>query len=430
MRRNRRGVKRFRPCAPPEGKLALTDGEGSVYLMDPDATDPERIGYGQSLTWSPDGEAVVVDTHAWLDLRVGAQMALRDGPLPLALDRTQWVPQQNRLLLFDTERPGIYLSREVLPTATEPGTLEQQSEGDEPVFSLSHESDLEPLVTDGSIGIHGTQFVSADGRKIAFVRRSEDDLLASVWVLDLIGGSETEIELPRAADVVRDYVYNFAWSPAGNELLFVWATATDIDSGPPERMRIMRVAPGGNAAEPLLPAELAANALLPVWSPEGDTVAYVEMAWDDALQTTPVIRLAVPGAPATSAAQLELLPGDVLTSQLFWSPDGQVLYFSVRDRRTGISTLRLLTLDGRETPMQGDSDLYALGWLPYQGEVHLRPPIKAPPDGRPGTSSAEPGDLRVQVAYSRAGAIGYALSHCHRGHTKLSGEYLVCGSGR
>ena len=62
------------------GKLALSDDAGSVYLMDPDASTPERIGYGNSLTWSPDGQAVVVGTHAWLDLRVGAQMALRDGP--------------------------------------------------------------------------------------------------------------------------------------------------------------------------------------------------------------------------------------------------------------------------------------------------------------------------------------------------------------
>lgn len=394
------------------GKLALTDGSGTVYLMEPDASNPEWIGYGRTLTWSPDGQAVVVGTHAWLDLHVGVQMALRDGPLPVLLDQTQWVPQQNRLLLFDAEQPGIYLSRQVLPATAGSGTLEQQSEEDGAVFSLSRESDLEALVTDGSLGIHGAQCVSSDGRRIAFVRRSADDLLAAIWALDLTTGTETPIALPRTAEVVRDYVYNFAWSPTGGDLLFVWATATDVASGPPDRWQIMRVRDGASAAEPLFGSAVDGNAMLPVWSPSGDAIAYVRTETDAALQSTPAIRLADPAAADAGDALLVLDGGDVLTSQLSWSPDGQVLYFSVRDRRTGISTLRLLTRDGLATPLVGDGDLFALGWLPYQGEVHLQPPIKAPPDGRPGTVSAEPGDLQAQVAYNRAGAVGYALSHC------------------
>lgn len=396
------------------GKLAYGDAEGRVYLIDPEVTEPEWIGYGRSLTWSPDGREVVIGTHARLDLRTGQKRTLLAASQELSLDQAQWVTGPDRLLLFSSQEPGIYLGGEMPPLNPPRGQGGGQSSP-----GPSPDGDPELLVPDGSLGLHGPQCVSPDGTRLAFVRRDEEDTLASVWILDLTTGEEMPVELPRRDDIVRDYVYNFAWSPTGEEVLFTWATATDAGSGPPTRLQIMRVGRNDGLLRPFVPLHNETNVSQPAWSPDGGTVAYIRMDSDATLRPTISLGL-LDRATLISSSLCDLPAGDVLTSQLTWSPDGQVLFFSVRDAHTGVSSLRLVMRDGREAQIQASSgelsrteeDLYSLGWLPYAGDIQQQSLPTAPPDSWPGTEPAERGDVLAQVTYDRAGATGYALTHC------------------
>lgn len=377
------------------GRLAYAYADGRVYFIQPDGTQAQWVSYGRSLAWSPDGQQIVLDAYRQMDLGKGQEIlrvAQNDGR---KADRSLWLPKMDRLLVFNSQEPGLYLDDEV-------------------------------LVADGSLGLYSPQSVSPDGRRVAFVRRDEADMFSTVSIIDLDTGRESPVELPWTADIVRDFVYYFAWSPAGDEVLFTWATASDSGTGPPDRLRIMRVGAEGGLARPLLAHDTAENLTAAAWSPDGDAVACYHVETDESLR--PAVSLHILDMTSLSGGEASrhrrdlqsivsnvksLLPGDAPTSPLSWSPDGQVLYFSVRDGRTGISSLRLVTRDGQEARLLADElDLYSLGWLPYSGDVHLPSPQKAPPDGWPGTLPAERGGATAQVAYDRAGAMDYALNHC------------------
>jgi hypothetical protein len=395
------------------GWLAYADESGRIYLRRPDGAQTLPVGYGQSLAWSPDGRQVVLDASWQVDLQTGQEMVLYAQNDGRRANRSLWLPHRDSWLTFSSQEAGLYVSPlPALLVNKEIGTPDQDA-----VSS----SGATTLVADGSLGLFTPQSVAPDGRRVALVRRDEADLLAAVSILDLETGQETPVELPRPAAVIRDYVYYFAWSPVGHEVLFTWATATDAGSGPPERLQLMRVGAEGGSAQPLLLPQADGSFTAAAWSPDGSAIACYRIAADESLRPAVSVyvlyNVARAGGPSrmehAGSALTTLPPGDTATSPLYWSPDGQVLYFSVRDRRTGVSSLRLVTRDGREARLlANDRNLYSLGWLPYSGDVHLPYPPQAPPDGWPGTSPAEPGGASAQVAYDRAGAVGYALSHC------------------
>lgn len=395
------------------GWLAYADESGRIYLRRPDGAQTLLLGYGRSLAWSPDGRQVVLDASRQVDLQTGQEMVLFAQSDGRRADRSLWLPQRDSLLTFSSQEGGLYIS--LLPNLL----INKETETPDPYAGPP--SGATTLAADGSLGLYTPQSVSPDGRRVALVRRDEADLLATVSILDLETGQETPVELPRPVAVIRDYVYYFAWSPVGNEVLFTWATATDAGSGPPKRLQLMHVGAEGGPARPLLPTEVDGNFTAAAWSPDGSALACYRLVADEWLRPAVSVYVLYNMAGADSPPTMErvgsvltaLLPGEIPTSPPHWSPDGQVLYFSVRDRRTGVSSLRLVTRDGRKARLLADErNLYSLGWLPYSGDVHLPYPPQAPPDGWPGTLPAEPGGATAQVTYDRTGAVGYALSHC------------------
>src|SRR5712671_4560605 len=220
---------------------------------------------------------------------------------------------------------------------------------------------------------------SPDGRWLAFLS-SRDDEHAQIWLLDRQGGEGRKVTtLPsdvadyvwapdgkRIALVVEDAdtakpktpppividveagkttiltsgAYDEllpAWSPDGKSLAFVSKRRPEFDRDGNWDLYVIDAAPGGNPVPRQLttfegPDNAPATESRPAWSPDGRSVAYLQggplKLVYYAVQKLAVVP-AAGGAPRILTAAL-----DRNATNPVWSPDGSSIYFLLEDDRT------------------------------------------------------------------------------------------------
>lgn len=195
--------------------------------------------------------------------------------------------------------------------------------------------------------------ISADGRYIAYVRRSNDIMsdraVSSIWLIDTRTGAEVPIA-GRNGDA-----FNPRWSPSGDRLAFV-----STENGAPQLW--VRWMDGGEMVRltglPTSPSSMA-------WSPDGRSIAYSMLVkdegpklgsaptqkpegakWAEPLEIRDLLTYRADGegyiepgfekiflAPATGGAPRQLTFGRYHDGgPLSWSADGSTLYFGANRR--------------------------------------------------------------------------------------------------
>nr|WP_170005717.1 S9 family peptidase [Pseudopontixanthobacter vadosimaris] len=190
--------------------------------------------------------------------------------------------------------------------------------------------------------------ISPDGRRIAYVRRSNDIMtdrqVSSVWLID----TDTGAEVPLAGS--DGDAFNPRWSPNGDRLAYV----STENGGPQLWVRFME---GGETVRltglPTSPSSLA-------WSPDGRSIAYSMLVkddgptlgsapsrkpegaeWAEPLEIRDLLTYRADGqgyieagfekiflVPATGGAPRQLTYGRYHDGgPLSWAPDGSKLYF-------------------------------------------------------------------------------------------------------
>lgn len=178
---------------------------------------------------------------------------------------------------------------------------------------------------------------SADGRKLAFVRRGES--FADVYVWDAATQQATRITFndspaqPRSREYVHAVFWAAqpTWGPRGDEIVFLSQaqTATTEDSGNPiyeyplslYRYALKLVGKREPTNADQIALEVNGDVQRPAWSPDGKTLAYVEAPRDGSERR--MMRLVLPDGVA------EPFPGVPMGAyDPAWSPDGTLLAFA------------------------------------------------------------------------------------------------------
>ncbi|MGH2685873.1 MAG: TolB family protein, partial [Actinomycetota bacterium] len=179
--------------------------------------------------------------------------------------------------------------------------------------------------------------LSPDGERVAFVLtgadREADEDRSSIWLVPA-GGGESERLTSGTSDLAP------RWSPDGMTLAFL---STRGEEGSKSQIHLLPV--GGGEAHAI--TELPLGAGEPVWSPDGDRVAFAAVvdldpdggaakpvATDrldhkaDGIGLLKDLRTHLFVVPASGAEPPQLTTGDFHVTQPVWSPDGSRLAYS------------------------------------------------------------------------------------------------------
>lgn len=194
---------------------------------------------------------------------------------------------------------------------------------------------------------------SPDGSQVVFVSaRKGDPETGSNFDLYVINSDGTEERLVEKTLSAGDP----SWSPDGKWILFIGNYA-EASGG------IYRVRPDGSDLKKMIEIPEPRRPHSPVWSPDGDSIAWVE--WDISNESAPnVITLA--SAEGTEPRALAEVDG---AKTLDWSPDGRLLsatsgggtegVFLVDVESGDVETVREGAVGGRWTA-DGSGLLYAI----------------------------------------------------------------------
>ena len=147
--------------------------------------------------------------------------------------------------------------------------------------------------------------ISRDGQSVAFL--ADRDSVFDAFVTRVGSGQFTNLSRGRYPELLNEDVRNIGFAHDGR----VWMRIADITS--PASVALVPAA--GGALSPFL-----GTAVMAVWSPDGNTVAYHE--------TVPGDPIFVADADGKRPQQLLVSAPGVHAHHLSWSPDGRFLYFT------------------------------------------------------------------------------------------------------
>lgn len=126
--------------------------------------------------------------------------------------------------------------------------------------------------------------------------------------------------------------FDAAWSPDGRRLAFSSLVA---EPGTPPASQIITMAPDGSDRKPLTPMEPGVVATSPKWSPDGKSIAYSTVKFQDGQQPTLALNIM-----DRDGANLHKVAEGVLPD---WAPDGKTIAFTTFDfSKTFAPGLRVL----------------------------------------------------------------------------------------
>jgi TolB protein len=280
------------PCFHLESTIAFTstrDGNGEVYLMNPDLTDPEprrltnnAAGDGFPAL-SPDGKKVAFDSDRLTGRVNSSDLFLMDtdGSEQALLARgssATWSPDSKNIAFHAS---ASYHASGGLVTGTpirnDPGSATTDSD----IFVVNVDDLMQGFqqprnITNSPNKIDDDPDWSADGQKLVFTNHDADDpnhnnpLSAEIYVLDADGMGAPQ-QLTFNAEEERAP----AWSPDGTHIVFSCRRG-----GPDFEICVMNADGTGQV-------QLTSNALpdlTATWSPDGDQLLFHRMVVGQGLQ--------------------------------------------------------------------------------------------------------------------------------------------------
>ena len=381
------------PRFSPDGKwlafLSDRDGAENVWICKVDGTEPKKLSKDTSAefaspAWTPDGEYVIASRSAWglnvnelwmYHVRGGSGVQITRGkPTP-----TTPTPQRHNALGVTASPDGKYLYY-----ARRTGGFQYNAQF--PLWQVARRDRLtgiEDVIT-SELGSAIRPLISPDGKKLVYATRFETQ--TGLRIRDLATGDDRWLKYPvqrddQEARYTRDLLPGYAFMPDGSELLLTFggkiqrvnmatgaaqaipfSAKVSQELGPrlhfpsrveegPVRARIMhdpRQSPGGkrlafSSLTTLFVQELpkgasrrATNApagtreFQPVWSPDGQWIAYVTWTGDGGH----LWRVRADGGSAPQ--QLTRVPA--FYSDPVWSPDGERIVALRASRRAKLTS--------------------------------------------------------------------------------------------
>ena len=188
------------------------------------------------------------------------------------------------------------------------------------------DDELTPAAADLGGLSNGTPYWSPDGTRFAMVANEDPgaiDAPVSLFVVPVSGGEPVRLTEP-------GYLNGITWSPDGSMIGY---STVDLSGVSPSRAFVIP-ADGG---EPQAVLDGAAVLLPPVWSPAGDSVAFV----------TPD-GLVLAAGDGTNPENLVPTSDEEFIGEVSWSPSGRWLLYSISTGRE--PTLWIVPSDGSAPP--------------------------------------------------------------------------------
>jgi len=254
-------------AAPPvpgvTGQIAFTDFDGNVWVVNADGTDLRRLAAGSRgvppiARWSPDGTTILFLSGDALPqlttIRADGSGRRELTTVPRAAADPRWSPDGRQIAYLSLPRtPEPYSSYSPLRPVGVGWT------DDTELAVIGTEGSSERLLT-ATREIEFAPIWSPDGQRIAFFRFGLG--------FHTIGADGSDDRL--VWDWQGEWI---SWSPDGGW----WAAAPGYENEDRSDDRVVLVRPDGSEVRDLV---RALGADLPVWSPTGDAVAFLQLQAD------------------------------------------------------------------------------------------------------------------------------------------------------
>jgi Tol biopolymer transport system component len=186
---------------------------------------------------------------------------------------------------------------------------------------------------------------SPDGKRIAFVRLTDDGANGVLGIRDLASGKVTLLESTRHGPP-KNELGGPSWSPDGRQLVY-FDIAKGAEGTPPSSCELIIVNADGTGRHALKTPDLAAGD--PDWSPDGSTIVFsvdpIHQWADQNIDAHPDVYEIHPDG--TGLKRLTVGAGSAAPS---WTSDGKILYFSERQ-------LWLMDADGSNQTVIGPGSM-------------------------------------------------------------------------
>lgn len=210
----------------------------------------------------------------------------------------------------------------------------------------------EPTRLTGSRSFNVEPVWSPDRTMIAYVHHATPRN-PDIWLMDADGSNKVRLTTGRSDDVYPQ------WSPDGSHI--AWVKSRRGES----RGRIYVMHPDGSDKMAVTPE--GHDARMPAWSPDGHYVAYVHQPWCNACDRD--LEIFVVDGHTSGASPARLTDNEVHDVTPLWSPDGERIAF-VRDDYEGAAIFTMAP-DGSDARQLTSPDSYAFlpRWSPDGTEI-------------------------------------------------------------
>jgi len=289
----------------------VVDQSSQIFVMDPEGEVRTRVsseaGWHFMPSWAPDGEIL-----AFYHFNPGTQMTTVysvDVTMPefepvtltdqstydLEFGPIKWSPDGRQLLYYTIDVLDI---ADIYKVDVETGSVED-------VFTDSIYYDYAP-----DWSPDGDHFVFASNRP------SRDEPLFDLYLADINGENLVQLTENNSNGWVDTLP---AWSPDGEQIAFVrynYVGGEEFEGGPEG---LWLINPETKEETLLYESSIAAEDLAPVWSPDGEYLAFLEPINEEHV-------LRVIDIDSGEPREINTVPGDKRT--VSWSPDSRALIFT------------------------------------------------------------------------------------------------------